>query len=460
MNEQVKKGNFLIVASMFYLLALLYVWFAKGLYSPWLLKNIPTDLSINKLCEFFKGSDIGAYCSVGRDLSIQGKSAFAKNIGEFSFWPPGQFVNYSIGSIISGAQSSIFYYFFVHIVLLWLLVFVSVGHFASRFFGVRGYLFPLAFMFLPEFNSFLLKVGLYGSDGYGIATFLIAFSFLLFNKELTFRNSLFFGLVISISAYYRSVNETLLLLMTFMYVFSLLYKALQLKVKRRMTLANSLILVHRKNKFLLYCLLFAVILTVPWRVFTYKVEKRIAWTRNIDFEIHSSWYNPEDSAPWFLASGGALACKLDPVTCSAYHIKGLQHVKKTDKFKSLLKVIVNHPVSWFYVKVSVFVKQWLTPYYLEQNILLDAYRAFLLIIFFTYPILIFKNFILSHDTSLKRVVLFGSCFGMSMIMIMIVHIEPRYLYMNKLLSIIYVLDMLAESKRFKIFSSKTAYNVC
>lgn len=439
----------------FYGCVLAYVWLSSGLFSPWLNNNIPTQMPITSLCGFFKGGDIGAYCSVGHDLAIKGSRAFAENMGEFTFWPPGQFLNFALGAWILGNDAALYPYFLTHIFILWLSVFIVIGYFAGRSLGLIGYFFPLLLLPLPEFSNFLLKVGLYGSDGYGTAIFVFSFAVLLFKRNLTVLSSLLCGVLLVISAYYRSMNESIILLMLVAFLSAFCYKFIQMKIKGDKISNNIALELYNKNKYLLYCILFAITLTIPWRVFTYNLEQRISWTRNIDFEIHSSWYAIEDSAPWFLDSGGALACKFDPITCEKFHQKGLQNVRKTEKFNALMKVVGKDPFKWFVAKLNIFVKQWISPYYIEKSRFLDAYRLFLMMIFFIYPIVIFINFLFSRVTDMKRTILIGSSFVMSIVLITLVHIEPRYLYMSKILAIVYVLDMLIESSRFKLFSNKT-----
>lgn len=439
-----------LIAGFFYAIILGYFWIGMSWFSPILVTNLPINLSVDELCTFFKGNDISAYCTVGRDVVLKGYTTFTQSMPEFRLWPLAPFLNFSLATFLIGTTKSIFPFFAIYSYLLWLSVFIVVGYFAAKRLGAIGYLFPVLILILPELNRFLLVLGLYGGDGYGSAYFILGFALLLFLKKTSLIISIISGVLLAVSAYYRSSNETILLIMFLAFICAIFYACLRERLKNDVSFKRTLSSEWKVYKYLMIAILIALICTTPWRAFTYKVERRVAWTRNFDFEVHSVWYSLEEAAPWFIESGGALACKFSPQVCSRFHKQGLNNITKTEKLTELINTIKQHPFAWTAAKSEIFAIQWLGPYYKERSILLTSYRLFLLLVFFLYPIYIGTRFLfVKTNGDIKRVVLLGSILVMSIVMILLVHIEPRYLYLSKILAILYVLDIIALYKYTK-----------
>lgn len=409
---------------------------------------------IDEICDANKGGDIYTYCTVGREFAQHGFRVFVEKVGSFIFWPPGQFFNFALATFFLGTKAPVFNFMVMHIYLLWLGFLIMVGYLCSFKFGKLGYLIPLSFFLLPEFNQFLAVTSVYLSDPCGAVYFLAGMSVLMFAKP-SLKISILGGIFLVISAYYRSPNEAAIIIMLLGMITAIFYASVKAvfsnKVKFKIAFAN----VVSANKFLLMALVVAITLTIPWRIFTYVYDNhRVMWTRNFPMEVLVHWYEPATTPAWLAEGGGAMACKYAPDVCQTFHQPGAGY-NIPAKTKELLKVIIKYPVQWVTERTQIFVRSWLMPYPGEQSILLKSLRIFLLAIFLFYPLYVCIRFLFSKDSDIRRVVLLGSSLVVVALMLLVVHIEYRYLYPYKLLALLYCFDLCLALKEYGVADLKS-----
>ena len=351
-------------------------------------------------------------------------------------WPPGFMVLEGMVLKLFGVDApfifiliilnSIFIAFFLSVFRAYLLPMMAV-YFAS--------LIPLLPLLFPVIRIFLFQPGgIILGEGFAIVFFLISmFLVPLSVRSRSWKLAVIAGLLLALSAYFRSQFQLLVMFLTLTAIFLVAGYFLILRGRVAKSERGDIAYVIRT---IVIVVGIAHIAMAPWRIHnlldpnvqspSWVLTENLVYTNagKTDKELNDA------GGGWIVRGGGNLACKLEPTYCG-----------KSDKGKFYL-VLQNNLVNWTHHKFGIADEYWFSPlnslrdyvFPISSPSRLDMAinLVFLFCVLLTFPLLWWTR---RHRDSLIyfwECASFYSCF---LAVFTLVHFETRYFYAMKIFSI-------------------------
>ena len=317
-------------------------------------------------------------------------------------------------------------------------------------------LLPLIPLLFPLTRLFMLQPqGIVFGEGFSINCLLTAiFLVLLSNKKDSWMLAIFAGLMLGLSAYFRSQFE---IIVNFMTIFAIVLLLAYLFLKTILTITP----LFNKNTICSFKIIFITIITaqiimLPWRIhFLIDPNVRtLSWvTTDQLIYLNASKTDKElQSIPgggMFVVGGANLACNLDVSYCG--------HADK-HRFYQVLRY---HFIDWIHYKCSIFGDYWyssLTTFCValkDASIWTNLYNTIFLISAFANFILLFA---IRRDRN--ALIYFWTCssfYACCLAIFIVISFETRYFYAMKIFSIFMIIPIFSIVLNKLIYAHKLRY---
>lgn len=417
---------------------LFFVYFFIALCIGVFVRDVPTQPSLfftlTNCITLYGPSDPGSFATAGLDIHHYGWIT-AENAWIFHLWPPGFMMLEGYILDVFGTNAP---FILVLIVLnslfiaLLLLAFRKCLNWVmppkiSSLLVLLPFLFPLTRFFLLEPAAIV-----YG-EAFSIVFFLTAiFMLQIAVEEYSWKKALIAGLMLALSAYFRSQFELIISVLTVMFLFVVI-TIFSINALSKKNIFNKKELIKQIKMIVLF-LLATHLIMLPWRIHNYRDH---SWVQTGLLYKQAGETNDElmrRGGKWLADSGTNVACNLDPSYCG-----------KSDKLE-FYKVFVQHYKEWFRLKFNIVGQFWFSslenysggPAVLSRMDLIMNW-FFLISILITIPLLglirrASNALIISWVT-----VSFYACF---FVIFTFVHFEYRYFYAVKIFTLFNVLQLI------------------
>lgn len=293
-------------------------------------------------------------------------------------------------------------------------------------------LLPLLPFCFPVTRQFLLQpTGLVLGEAFSVAFFITSVLLVwLAAKERNLTRAVVAGLLLALSAYFRSQYELIVVLMTACALPLALWAFIAMRRKGGEAEARTQILYSLKAVAVL--LVTAHVLMAPWRIHNKVEADSLAWVQTQDLTYQ--YLLSTDAAllagngAFVIRGGGNVACALDPSVCG-----------KSDR-ALILGVFVAHMREWLQIKASLLPEYWfasindwgvpVTAAGRGDNL---ANGLALLCVLAIAPLLHLGRRALASDVLIW---LFSSFFIFFFLVFVLIHYEVRYFYLFKIFAIV------------------------
>jgi hypothetical protein len=432
-----------LLITLLYVVALILLFMQASPHHVFSGVTLDWNWTISYLEKTFQGNDVGDFTSVAHALYRDG--TFPPNsIYSFRLWAPGIYWLFALPLFIQGEDAPVLIYMSVFNLVLWcLLLFIIYDALRGFIPRVLAFFLPLLIFILPEMKDFVLRAGIINSDAYAASSFALATIALFLAFERGSRHFAWLaGIAFTFSAYMRAAHEpwnnmlclTLLLLVLFEYscisgvpIFRCrksLFKQCYSWAKHVSTFRTAFFIV-----------VVIVVTMAPWRIHNLFNDYRLSWGVGPSYDIANTWLQRETNH-WYYVSGGTIGCQIDPQTCEEFNRHGLHNVKTSEKIWAYFRTLLTHPFSWMRIKIHVFTSQWMADYgNPTSNPMVAWMRALLLGLFAILPVYSFYLFAWAQKTpvAFARMWLTLTLLGYTSALLLLAHIEERYLYPMKLM---------------------------
>lgn len=292
-----------------------------------------------------------------------------------------------------------------------------------------AFLLPLVpFVFLMPRIFLLAPFGVLLGESFSIAFFISAGMLMLLAAESRWRLTLavLSGLLLALSAYFRSQYESLVMASTGLAVPLVLWcwwrRSHTQDSFRKQTYALTMQIV-------VVALLVAQVGMLPWRLHNYLKLDSLKWVQTSThiylLSLRSDQSLIDEGQQYFVDGGGTVACHVEPAYCD-------------QKDPSLFfKAFMAHPVEWYAYKLPRLSRFWGTfpwpreagfpPRFLAQETV--NYWIYLLVLVATIPLLLLVR---AYRWWLLLTWSVASLFAAYVVFLSFAHYESRYLYLLKI----------------------------
>ncbi len=439
---------------------LFFVYFFIALCIGIFVRDVSTQpslfLTLTNCMTLYGYGDPGSFATAGLDIHHYGWVT-DQSQWIFHLWPPGFMMLEGYILDVFGTNAP---FILILIVLNSLLIALLLLMFReclnlviptkiSSLLVLLPFLFPLTRFFLLEPAAIV-----YG-EAFSIVFLLTAiFMLQIAAEEYSWKKALIAGLMLALSAYFRSQFELIILVLTVMFLLIVIC-IFSTKILCRKCTLNKNELIKQLKMIALF--LFATQLAMlPWRIHNYRdsyFSHSFSWvSTSLHYAVAGQTNKQllETPGAGFLVSSGAnVACNVDPSYCG-----------KSDK-REFYKVFVQNYREWFRFKFNIVGKFWFSSIQSYAGRDISPSRMdivvnwfFLIAVLITFPLLWLVRrtpnaLIISWVT-----VSFYSCF---LVIFTFVHFEFRYFYAVKIFTLFSVLQLICIAwSNFKLRESKAS----
>ncbi len=418
--------------------ALFFVYFFIALCIGIFVRDVSAQpnlfLTLTNAMTLYGPSDPGSFATAGLDIHNYGWLT-DQHRWIFDLWPPGFMMLEGYILDIFGINSPFILILIVLNSLLIALLFLVFRECLSWVIPekISSLLVLLPFVFsLTRF--WLLEPGaiVYG-EAFSVVFLLTAiFMLQIAAKEYSWKKAVIAGLMLALSAYFRSQFELIISVITVIFLLIVMSIFSIKTLGKKYTLnKNELI---KQLKIIALFLLAAHLAMLPWRIH----NSTLSWVKTAKLYYYDAGLTNtqllERGAGWLVEGGVNAACIVDPSYCGKKN--GLE----------FYKVFARHPIKWLRFKFNIVGKFWfssiqsysggrtsLSP----MDIVVNWF--FLILLFITFPLLCLirrapNALIISWVT-----ISFYSCF---LVIFTFVSFEYRYFYAVKIFSLFSVLQLI------------------
>lgn len=427
--------------------ALFFVYFFIALCIGVFVRDMSTQpslfLTLTNCMTLYGLGDPGSFATAGLDIHHYGWVT-DQHVWIIHLWPPGFMMLEGYILDVFGTNAPFILILIVLNSLLFallLLVFRECLSWViptkiSSLLVLLPFLFPLTRFFLLEPAAIV-----YG-EAFSIVFLLTAIFMLQIAAETSsWKKALIAGLMLALSAYFRSQFELIITVLTVMFLLIVIC-FFSIKMLGKINALNKDKLIKQLKMIALFLLATHLVL-LPWRIHNYTESHSLSWVQTASlFYAAAGRTNEqflESGAGWLVAGGANVACNVDPSYCG-----------KSDKHQ-FYKTFMQHYSAWYRLKFKLVGKFWFSSTFsslsaapIRGNISPPRMDTavnwlFLIAILITLPLLWLirrtpNALIISWVT-----VSFYSCF---LVIFTFAPFEYRYFYAVKIFSVFTVLQLI------------------
>jgi hypothetical protein len=384
------------------------------------------------------------------------------DLSKFSLrqWAPGMPITLAgLLLIFHGAPLGISWLFLL--LLLWTVVFTTVI-FIGKTIIAKSLNFIIFSIVLQTdiFKNWIFSDGFYYSEGISTGFFSLFVVHMNKNRHINKIPILISSLALFLALFYKASIEYVVFMLTILSLLFLLKLQFEKDVLRRFSKKlkyASYTDQTKKIKLILISSLVCLLFTIPWRIVSseklYPNENYFGWTNQSTSYWGHRWMHPdwleERKIGWFIEGKGNSACLLDMELCNEiYKIEvvngggdysGTGHFSQAEFRTLAIQTYANHPIKTFTNRIEPFSKHWFTT-----KDKLDFNNVFSLVILISVLFISIKMFSNTRLFGDKIVILF-SVLGGTIGPLILQSIENRYLYLVKLVIVLYIIDFMNKS---------------
>ncbi len=416
-----------------------------------------------ELQKLFGGGDRRYYLEAGLDLAAYNKIR-QEYYWIYQLWPPGMSIlnglifkvtqsNNLITFAHSVIASSLLSYFFINVYRFAQIIQIKIG----------TLVFIVAFYAQSFSRDWFFTDLMFYADSIGTLLVLTAFCKILIylNSNRVFLKSLeegfSIGTILCAAALMRSPYIIILQLITYTCLFVIVFESVRLfslgiqKSRNRKHQLSNLILVST-------IVIVSTLFSNMWLDFR---EKNMAignsdWTATQSTSIISPWV-PQNQMAGFIREGGAgWACKIDNIKCTEFSVRenvnkesySGQNVAIEEYQLETMKVILNNPIAYLQDRIQMFKKVWRAEAGLDIKMRESAYVSNIL---FALLFIFVSYILLQVKTDYAYIIILVIVFSL-IAPYLIFHIEVRYFFVLKLMSLFGIFPLL---KTFRKYSHRS-----
>ena len=361
-----------------------------------------------------------------------------------NLWPPGFILLEALIVKIFGVTAPILLILQLILSILYAIVFlIFFNIFEVSKHKVVSFLFPLILFLFPFTRVFLLQpIGITLGESFSIAFFLIAILLAIKSiKSEKILYSIYAGIFIGLSTYFRSQFEILLLGMSA----GLVVLIILIQSKKFKKIFDDKI----RNQSLKYIILILIIshaLMIPWRFYHYYNHGSPSWV----FTSSNTYANAVKTSEELYKLGGGfvvdgagnLVCRIDPISCG----------DQINAKKLFYSTLFNNPGEWYSIKFDILgkywfssEKNWVSVYYKTEPLDYISNSLILIMLLSIFYLMLKKN-ILQTKYWIILGWFIGSLFFSYLIILTVQQFEVRYFYFPKITILIFFLILIVINK--------------
>lgn len=394
---------------------------------PYLLSTISNFMTPDDVTKL---GDPGSFAIGARDVFSHGWIK-AENAWLIRLWPPG----------FMFLEGMVLKVFGIDAPFILVLVLINAACFALMLSVFRGFLrgvlpegvastLPLVPLLFPVTRFFVLQPGgIILGEGFSIAFFL-TFLFLVpvAVRDRSWVSAVFAGLMLALSAYFRSQFE---LIVTFLTLTAIVSFVAYFLVIRRKASEQSQSNFSSALKFVAVAVVVANVAMAPWRIYSFTDTKNFSWVQTAQLIYKNASMTDKElldvGGGWIVRGGGNAACRVDPSYCG------------TSEKEGFYRAFVNNVSDWYAIKLGILDDYWFSdlPAYTspaESSSSVNDVANFLFLFFVlaTFPVLWLARRSPSFYVYLWQSVSFYACF---FVVFTFAHYEARYFFAVKIFSV-------------------------
>lgn len=331
------------IFGFYFLITVFFGLFINDFHWPIKLSSTPSDILL--LSNY---SDPKSFLAAALDIS-RFNGLTAESFYVFNLWPPGFVITESIIIRLLGESTLILFWILIVIAILngmlsLKIVELNIFYLSEK----KAIILPFLLFIFPAYRVFVTQsVGLAFGECFSILFFCLFIITIISCNEKENYKIILSGILLALSAYYRSQFEVIVIGLT---LTGIIFWLFSLLLAKRSNDVN-----HFKNasKVLIKVIIVANIAMLPWRIYHFISMDTFAWTLT---PTHIEMVNSVEShdslrskgASWLVEGGGNLTCRIDPLTCG----------KSENARELFISTFLNHPLEWIAIKFSLFPKYW------------------------------------------------------------------------------------------------------
>ena len=426
-------------------IVLFFVYFFMALCVGVFVRDVPTQpslfLTLTNCITLYGQSDPGSFATAGLDIHHYGWVT-AQNVWIFHLWPPGFMMLEGYILDVFGTNAPFILVLIVlnslFIALLLLMFRTCLNWVAppkvSSFLVLLPFLFPLTRFFLLEPAAIV-----YG-EAFSIVFLLTAiFMLQIAVEKYSWKKALIAGLMLALSAYFRSQFELIICVLTVMFLLMVItIFSIQMLSKKNIFNKKELI---KQVKMMALFLLVTHLIMLPWRIHNYRDHSisghSLSWVQTATLYKQAGKTNDQLmhlGGKWLADSGANVACNVEPNYCG-----------KDNKLE-YYKVFVQHYKEWIRLKFNMAGQFWFSslenysggPADLSRMDTITNWFS-LIFILITLPLLWLIRRASNALIISWLTVSFYACF---FVIFTFVHFEYRYFYAVKIFTFFNVLQLI------------------